>query len=118
MRCREMLAFYAGIAVLLLLSVFAPGSFAQAPPTGDAVAQSPAVSVCDPSGPSMPLEGADGDATLQQRHKAGSATASCPVPAGVPSVSPDPHDCAAVITRQQAAHTGSRSPAQDRVLRC
>ncbi|MFI1191208.1 hypothetical protein [Streptomyces californicus] len=118
MRRREMLAFYAGIAVLLLISAFATGSFAQASPTGDAVAHSPAVSVCDPSGPNMPLEGVDGDATLQQRHKAGSATASFPVPAGVHVASPDLHDCAAVITRQQAAHTGSRSPVQTGVLRC
>lgn len=118
MRRREMLALYAGIAVLLLVSAFAPGSFAQASPAGDAVAHSPAVSVWDPSGPGMPPAGADGDATLQQRHKAGSATASFPVPAGLPCSSPDPHDGTAVITRQQAAHTGSRSPVQARVLRC
>ncbi|BAG17089.1 hypothetical protein SGR_260 [Streptomyces griseus subsp. griseus NBRC 13350] len=118
MRCREILAFCAGIAVLLLISVFTLGSSTQTPGTVDTSTHSHSVSVFDGSGPSAPLEGVDGDATLQHRHKAGSATASPPVPAGIPSTSPDLHDCAADAARQHAAHPGSRSPARVQILRC
>ncbi|MFE6914033.1 hypothetical protein [Streptomyces rubiginosohelvolus] len=120
MRCREMLALYAGIAVLLMISAFALGSSSQALGTVDAAAHSPAhaVSVVDTSGPSVPLDGVDGDVTLQQRHKAGSTTTSSPVQAGVPSSAPDLHDCSAGAARHHASPSGSRSPAQARILRC
>ncbi|WP_432023913.1 hypothetical protein [Streptomyces parvus] len=114
-----MLALYAGIAVLLMISAFAPGS---SQPLGivDAAAHSPthAVSVFDTSGPNVPLDGMDGDVTLQQRHKAGSTTASSPVQAGVPSSVPDLHDCSAGISRHHASSSGSQSPARARILRC
>ncbi|MEU5370525.1 hypothetical protein ABZ362_16340 [Streptomyces sp. NPDC005951] len=120
MRCREMLAFYAGIAVLLMISAFALGSSSQALATVDAAAHSGAraVSVFDTSGPNVPLDGVDGDVTLQQRHKAGSATSSSPVQAGVPSSVPDLHGCSAGVARHHASPSGSRTPAQARILRC
>ncbi len=120
MRCREMPALYAGIAVLLMISAFALGSPSPTLGAVDAAAHSPAhaVSVFDTTGPSVPLDGVDGDVTLQQRHKAGSTTASPSVQAGVPSSVPDLHDCAAGVSRHHASSTGSRSPAQARVLRC
>ncbi|MFI0878940.1 hypothetical protein C6W96_34365 [Streptomyces sp. CS149] len=120
MRCREMLALYAGIAVLLMISAFALGSSSQPLGTVDAAAQSPAhaVSVFDTSGPNVPLDGLDGDVTLQQRHKAGSTTASSPVQAGVPSSVPDPHDCSAGVSRHHASSSGSQSPARALILRC
>lgn len=120
MRCREMLALYAGIAVLLMISAFALGSSSQTLGTVDAAAQSQAhaMSVFDTSGPNIPLEGVDGDVTLQQRHKAGSTTASSPVQAGVPSSAADLHDCSADVARHHASPSGSRSPAQARILRC
>ncbi|MGW4625082.1 hypothetical protein [Streptomyces rubiginosohelvolus] len=115
-----MLVLYAGIAVLLMISAFALGSSSQALATVDAAAHSGdrAVSVFDPSGPNVPLDGVDGDVTLQQRHKAGSATGSSPVQAGVPSSAPDLHDCPAGVARHHAAPSGSRIPAQARILRC
>lgn len=115
MRCREMLAFYAGIAVLLMISAFTLGSSAQ---TVDTAPHSHAVSVFDGSGPNTPLEGVDGDATLQHRHKAGSAPAWPPVQAGVPSASPDLHDRATDVARQRSSHAGSRGPARVQILRC
>ncbi|OCC12592.1 hypothetical protein [Streptomyces sp. PTY087I2] len=120
MRCKEMLALCAGIAVLLMMSVFALGSPSQILGTVDAAAQSPAhaVSAFDPSGPNVPLEGVDGDVTLQKRHKAGSTTASSPVQAGAPSSAPDLHDCSAGIARHHASPSGSRSPAEAGILRC
>ncbi|MFB8139314.1 hypothetical protein [Streptomyces parvus] len=120
MRCREMLALYAGIAVLLMISAFALGSSSQTLGTVDAAVHSPAhaVSVFGTSGPDVPLDGVDGDVTLQQRHKAGSTTASSPVQAGVPSSVPDLHDCSAGVSRHRASSSGSRSPAQARILRC
>lgn len=118
MRCREMLAFYAGIAVLLMISAFTLGSSAQTLQTVDTAPHSHAVSVFDGSGPNTPLEGVDGDVTLQQRHKAGSATASPPVQAGIPSASPDLHDCATDVAQQHSSHSGSRSPARVQILRC
>lgn len=118
MRCREMLAFYAGIAVLLMISAFALGASAQTLQTVDTAAHSHSVSVFDGSGPSAPLEGVDGDATLQHRHKAGSTTASPPVQAGIPSSAPDLHDCATDVARQHSSHSGSRSPVRVQILRC
>lgn len=118
MRCREMLAFYAGIAALLMISAFALGSSAQALETVDTAAHSHTVSVFDGSGPNAPLEGVDSDATLQHRHKAGSTTASPPVQAGIPSSTPDPHDCATDVARQHSSHAGPRSPAHAQILRC
>ncbi|MDQ0988675.1 hypothetical protein [Streptomyces sp. V2I9] len=118
MRCREMLAFYAGIAMLLMISALALGSSPQTPQPSDAAARSQVVSVFDTSGPSMPLDGVDGEATLQQRHKAGGTTASAPVPAAAPSPSPDLYDGAADIARQHASRAGSQSPVQVRILRC
>lgn len=120
MRCREMLALYAGIAVLLMISAFTLGSSSQALATVDAAAHSGdrAVSVFDPSGPHVPLDGVDGDVTLQQRHKAGSTTTTSPVQAGVPSSAPDLHDSSAGFSRHHASSSGSRSPAQARILRC
>ncbi|MFD4023277.1 hypothetical protein ACFWRV_07095 [Streptomyces sp. NPDC058576] len=120
MRCREMLALFAGIAVLLMISAFALGSSSQTLGTVDAAAHSQAhtASVFDTSGPNIPLEGVDGDATLQPRHKAGSTTASSPVQAGVPSAAPDLHDCSADVARHHASPSGSRSPAQAWILRC
>ncbi len=118
MRCREMLAFYAGIAVLLMISAFALGASAQTLQTVDTATHSHAVSVFDGSGPSTPLEGVDGDVTLQHRHKAGSTTASPPVQAGIPSSSPDPDDCATDVARQHSSHSGSRSPDRVQILRC
>ncbi len=120
MRCREMLALYAGIAVLLMISAFSPGSSSQTLATVDAAAHSVdrAVSVFDTSGPNVPLDGVDGDVTLQQRHKAGSATSSSPVQAGVPSSAPDLHDCSAGVARHHASPSGSRIPPQARILRC
>ncbi|MDJ1640301.1 hypothetical protein [Streptomyces pakalii] len=115
-----MLALYAGIAVLLMISAFALGSSSQALATVDAAAHSGdrAVSVFDTSGPNVPLDGVDGDVTLQQRHKAGSATSSSPVQAGVPSSVPDLHGCPAGVARHHASPSGSRTPAQARILRC
>lgn len=118
MRCREMLAFCAGIAVLLMISAFALGTSTQTLQTIGTAAHSPSVSVFDGSGPSTPLEGVDGDATLQHRHKAGSSTASPPVQAGIPSASPDLHDCATDVARQHSSHSGSRNPARVQILRC
>ncbi|MFD7746364.1 hypothetical protein ACFV2V_00070 [Streptomyces sp. NPDC059698] len=118
MRCRETSAFQAVLSVLLMVSALALGSFAQTPQPAGATAHPPAVSVFDTSGPSMPLEGVDGDATLQQRHKAGNTTASSPVQAGAPSSSPELHDCASDVVRQHASPPGSRSPVQVRILRC
>ncbi len=118
MRCREMLAFYAGIAVLLMISAFTLGSSAQILHAVDTAPHSHAVSVFDGSGPNTPLEGVDGDVTLQHRHKAGSTTASPPVQAGIPSASPDLHDSATDVTRQHSSHPGSRSPARVQILRC
>lgn len=118
MRCREMLAFYAGIAVLLMISAFALGASAQTLQTVDTAAHSHSVSVFDGSGPSAPLEGVDGDATLQHRHKAGSTTASPPVQAGIPPSAPDLHDCATDVARQHSSHSGSRSPVRVQILRC
>ncbi len=118
MRCKEMSAFHAVLSVLLMVSALALGSFAPAPQPAGPVAHSPSVSVFDTSGPSMPLEGVDGDATLQQRHKAGNTTASSPVQAGAPSSPPDLHDCASDIVRQHASPPGSRSPVRLRILRC
>ncbi|MFD0425353.1 hypothetical protein [Streptomyces parvus] len=120
MRCREMLALYAGIAVLLVISAFALGSSSQPPGTVDAAAHSPthAVSVFDTSGPNAPLDGMDGDVTLQQRHKAGSTTASSPVQAGVPSSVPDLHDGSAGVSRHHASSSGSQSAARALILRC
>ncbi|MEU6629426.1 hypothetical protein ABZ905_14225 [Streptomyces parvus] len=119
MRCREMLALYAGIAVLLMISAFALGS-SQSLGTVGAAAHSPthAVSLFDTSGPNAPLDGMDGDVTLQQRHKAGSTTASSPVQAGVPSSVPDLHDCSAGVSRHHASSSGSRSPVRALILRC
>ncbi|WP_240646870.1 MULTISPECIES: hypothetical protein [Streptomyces] len=115
-----MLALYAGIAVLLMISAFTLGSSSQALATVDAAAHSGdrAVSAFDPSGPNIPLDGVDGDVTLQQRHKAGSTTTPAPVQAGVPSSAPDLHDCSAGVSRHHASSSGSRSPAQARILRC
>ncbi|OKJ26799.1 hypothetical protein AMK23_13390 [Streptomyces sp. CB02130] len=120
MRCREMLALYAGIAVLLMISAFSLGSSSQALATADAAAHSGdrAVSVFDTSGPNVPLDGVDGDVTLQQRHKAGSTTTTSPVQAGVPSSAPDLHDCPAGVSPHHASPSGSRVPAQARILRC
>lgn len=118
MRCKEMLVFYTGIAVLLIASAFALGTPAQTLQTLDTAAPSHAASVFDGSGLDTPLEGVDGDVTLQQRHKAGSMTALPPVQAGIPSSSPDLHDCAADVARQHASHAGSRSPARFLILRC
>lgn len=118
MRCRKMLAFYAGIAVLLMISAFALGGSSQTPQTVDTAAHSHSVSVFDGSGPSTPLEGVDGDVTLQHRHKAGSTTASPPVQAGIPSSAPDLHDCARDVARQHSSHSGSRSPVRVQILLC
>lgn len=118
MRCREMLAFYAGIAVLLMISAFALGDSTQTLQTVDTAAHSHSVPVFDRSGPSAPLEGVDGDVTLQHRHKAGSTTAAPPVQAGIPSSSPDLHDCATDVARQHSSHSGSRSPVRVQILRC
>ncbi|MYV61230.1 hypothetical protein GTW37_18945 [Streptomyces sp. SID4931] len=120
MRCREMLALYARIAVLLMISAFALGSSSQPLGTVDAAAHSAthAVSMVDTSGPNVPLDGMDGDVTLQQRHKAGSTTASSPVQAGVPSSVPDPHDCSGGVSRHHASSSGSQSPARAQILRC
>ncbi|MEW2060875.1 hypothetical protein AB0899_08875 [Streptomyces sp. NPDC007002] len=121
MRCREMLSRYAGIAVLLLISAFAaPGFSSQALAAVDAAAHAPAraVSSVDAPGAHVPLDGMEGDVTLQQRHKAGSATASSPVQSGVLSPVPDLHACPAGIARHEVPPSGSRSPAQARILRC
>ncbi|OKJ07725.1 hypothetical protein AMK20_24565 [Streptomyces sp. TSRI0261] len=118
MRCREMLAFYAGIAVLLMISAFTLGSSAQTLQAVDTAPHSHAVSVFDGSGPNTPLEGVDGDVTLQHRQKAGSTTASPPVQAGIPSAAPDLHDCATDVARQHSSHSGSRSPVRVQILRC
>lgn len=101
MRCREMLAFYAGIAVLLMISAFTLGSSAQTLQTVGTAPHSHAVSVFDGSGPNTPLEGVDGDVTLQHRHKAGSTTASPPVQAG----------CSLRITGSSRLRVGSRPAA-------
>ncbi|MGW3582949.1 hypothetical protein ACWDM8_16685 [Streptomyces rubiginosohelvolus] len=115
-----MLALYAGIAVLLMISAFSLGSSSQTLATVDAAAHSGdrAVSVFDTSGPNVPLDGVDGDVTLQQRHKAGSTTTSSPVQAGVPSSAPDLHSCPAGVSPHHASPSGSRIPAQARILRC
>ncbi|WP_405416237.1 hypothetical protein [Streptomyces rubiginosohelvolus] len=120
MRRREMLALYAGIAVLLMISAFSLGSSSQALGAVDAAVHSAdrAMSVVDTSGPNVPLDGVDGDVTLQQRHKAGSTTTTSPVQAGVPSSAPDLHDCSTGVARHHASPSGSRSPAQARILRC
>lgn len=119
MRCREMLALYAGIAALLMISAFALGS-SRTLGAVDAAAPSPAhaVSVFDVSGPSVPLDGVDGDVTLQQRHKAGNTTASSPAQAGFSSSVPDLYDCPAGVFRHHAASWGPPTPAQARILRC
>ncbi|MFJ9319514.1 hypothetical protein [Streptomyces globisporus] len=120
MRCREMLALYAGIAVLLMISAFSLGSSSQALTTVDAAAHSGdrAVSVFDTSGPNVPLDGVDGDVTLQQRHTAGSTTTTSPVQAGVPSSAPDLHHGPAGVSPHLASPSGSHIPAQARILRC
>ncbi|WP_432111590.1 hypothetical protein [Streptomyces sp. YPW6] len=120
MRCRKMLSRYAGIAVLLLMSAFAPGFSSQALAAVDAAAHAPAraVSSVDAPGAQVPLDGTEGDVTLQQRHKAGSATASSPVQSGVLSPAPDLYACPAGIARHDVPPSGSRSPAQARILRC
>ncbi|GHF64163.1 hypothetical protein PV376_00245 [Streptomyces sp. NRRL_ISP-5395] len=118
MRCKEMLAFFAGIAVLLIVSAFAFGALAPTPGAVDTAAHSPAVSVIDASGQNTPLEGLDGDVTLQHRHKAGNTTVSPTVQAAVPLTSPDLHDCAAGVARQHASHSESRGPDRARILRC
>ncbi|MFJ6614812.1 hypothetical protein ACIQPT_31565 [Streptomyces sp. NPDC091289] len=118
MRCKEMLAFYAGIAALLIVSAFALGAPDPTPGTVATADRSQAVSVFDGSGLNTPLEGVDGDVTLQQRHKAGSTTASPTVQAAIPFSSADLHDCAADVTRQHSSHPGSRGPDRARILRC
>ncbi|WDT90305.1 hypothetical protein H0E86_34955 [Streptomyces sp. SCSIO-PteL053] len=120
MRCREMLALYAGIAVLLMISAFALGPSSQPLGGVDAAAHSPthAVPVFGTSGPNVPLDGMDGDVTLQQRHKAGSTTASPPVQAGVPPSVPDLHDCSGGVSRHHTSSSGSHSPHRALILRC
>lgn len=123
MRCREMLAFYAGVAVLLMISAFTLGSSAQTLQTVDTAPHSHAVSVFDGSGPNTPLEGVDGDVTLQHRHKAGSTTASPPCRPAFP-----PHHRIFTTarrmspgsiprTRDREALPGFRSFAAERTLR-
>jgi hypothetical protein len=118
MRCRETLAFYAGIAALLIFSAFALGTPTPTPGTVATAAHSQAVSVFDGSGLNTPLEGVDGDVTLQQRHKAGSATAQPAVLAAIPFSLPDLHDCAADLARQHSSYPGPRDPDRARILRC
>ncbi|MFI1227572.1 MULTISPECIES: hypothetical protein [unclassified Streptomyces] len=118
MRCKEILAFYAGIAALLMVSVFALGASTPPLQTVSTAASSPAVSVFDGSGPNTPLEGVDGDVALQHRHKAGGATASPAVQATLAFSSPDLHGCAADVARQHSAHPGSHDPARVQILRC
>lgn len=119
MRCKKMLAFYAGIAVLLIVSAFAFSTPAPTPGTVDTTAHSQAVSVFDASGQNTPLEGLDGDVVLQNRHKAGNTTDPSTVQAAIPLLSPALHDCgAADVARQHASHHESRGPGRARILRC
>lgn len=118
MRCKEMLAFCAGIAALLIVSAFTLGAPTPTPGTVATTAHSRAVSVFDGSGLNTPLEGVDGDATLQQRHKAGSTMAPPAVQATIPFSSPDLQDCAADLARQHSSYPGPRGPDRARILRC
>lgn len=89
MRCREVLALYAGLAALLLVSAFTLGALTTTlqPVEAAAAAHSHAVSVLHDSIPDTPDEDGDQDVALQQRKgDAEDLSTAQPPPAAVVTV--------------------------------